>query len=156
MPTATAQDPLAELRGLHLPPDPGWWPPAPGWWLLAAAVVLMLVGLALLIRYWRRPTPRKAALRELEHLESLQSQAQFPDLLAAWFRRCAITRDGQAVAGLTGERWQQQLQQAAPDVDITLVYQTLFEQRYRPEPDSEMDTAQLLGLSRRWARQALS
>jgi hypothetical protein len=33
----------AQLRDIHLPPDPSWWPPAPGWWMLAALAAVMLL-----------------------------------------------------------------------------------------------------------------
>ena len=34
-PAAATPDPLAGLRGYHLPEAVSWWPPGPGWWLLA-------------------------------------------------------------------------------------------------------------------------
>ena len=35
-------DPLLQLRGVHLPPDPAWWPPAIGWWLVALLTILAI------------------------------------------------------------------------------------------------------------------
>lgn len=66
-----------------------------------------------------------------------------------------MARDGQQVAGLTGDRWKQQLQQAAPEVDISSVHRDLFEARYEPQPGTQTDARQLLEISRRWAREAL-
>ena len=40
--TPVGADPLAQLRGLHLPAAIGPWPPAPGWWMPAAVVVMLL------------------------------------------------------------------------------------------------------------------
>ena len=34
-------DPLALLRGYHMPDPIDWWPPAPGWWLL----LILTIGL---------------------------------------------------------------------------------------------------------------
>lgn len=151
----TTPDPLAQLRSLHQPPDPSAWPLAPGWWLLALLVLLAGLGLIWLIRWWRRPTARRLALRELQRLQGCRQHDDFHDRLAAWWRRCAMARDGQQVAGLTGDRWKQQLQQAAPGVDISSVHRDLFEARYQRQPGAETDARQLLEISRRWAREAL-
>ena len=40
--TTGAQDPLSQLRDIHLPDPVSWWPPAPGWWILAVIVVTTL------------------------------------------------------------------------------------------------------------------
>lgn len=42
-----AEDPLSQLRDIHLPDAVTLWPPAPGWWLL---LVLILIGLAFMYR----------------------------------------------------------------------------------------------------------
>jgi hypothetical protein len=36
-------DPLAELRGIHLPDPISWWPLAPGWWVL---IIIFIGGLS--------------------------------------------------------------------------------------------------------------
>ena len=41
------------LRDVHVPAAPSWWPPAPGWWLVAA-VVLLAIAVAWVIRHRRR------------------------------------------------------------------------------------------------------
>ena len=42
-----AEDPLSQLRDIHLPEAVTFWPPAPGWWVL---LVLLLIGLAFVYR----------------------------------------------------------------------------------------------------------
>jgi hypothetical protein len=108
---ATPADPLAQLRGYHLPAPVSWWPPAPGWWVLAV-LLLVLVGTGawLLLRRRRR---RAAARRAQEELLALRAAlgsggdpAAFVRGLSRLLRRFALARfPRQEVAGLTGADW---------------------------------------------------
>jgi hypothetical protein len=69
------QDPLAQLRDIHLPAPVGWWPPAPGWWLLGGALVLLVVlALLRLYRQRQRQRYRRLALAQLRALYSRWEQ----------------------------------------------------------------------------------
>lgn len=57
------QDPLSQLRDIHLPATGGFWPPAPGWWLLALILLLSLAGLCWLLHRRHRRTGGCAWLR---------------------------------------------------------------------------------------------
>jgi len=110
-------DPLAQLRGLHLPEAIGAWPPAPGWWLLAALVATLLVTVVAIVRR-RRRSLRFHALRELDALASrwpaetdLQPLATEISML---LRRIALKRfGGDRVAGLHGDPWREFLSRTA-------------------------------------------
>ena len=55
-------DPLRQLRGIHLPAEPGWWPPAPGWWLLTALALAALIwAFWATAARWRRFGPARTA-----------------------------------------------------------------------------------------------
>jgi hypothetical protein len=104
-------DPLAGLRGYHLPEPVTWWPPAPGWWLLTG---LALIGVALLLygayRYRRRGALARQARAELAALQAAFERERDPVALARGLsrllRRFALARfPRQEVAGLTGEAW---------------------------------------------------
>lgn len=113
-----SQDPLNNLRDIHLPEPVSFWPPAIGWWGLVAIVVL-----ALLAGYWaykkaRQPDIRKDAHRELEQLVNSQSKNpsphQFYIEMSVLIRRIAISVFGrERVAGLTDEKWLRFLDETA-------------------------------------------
>jgi hypothetical protein len=96
------------LRDIHLPGAIGWWPPAPGWWILLA--MIMAVAVLAFLRY-RSHFRERAALRALKRtLERLAEGAEPTHCLqqiSMIVRRFAMSMSerGDAVAGLTGERW---------------------------------------------------
>ena len=62
-----AEDPLSQLRDIHLPEAVTFWPPAPGWWVLLA---LIIVGLVFLWRHAIAAMIRRRKLASvLEELE---------------------------------------------------------------------------------------
>lgn len=116
--STTAADPLAELRGIHLPQPVGVWPPAPGWWGLAALLVASAIATSVVVRRRRRSVVRHA-LRELDGLA--RSSSREGDLqtlattLSALVRRVALLRFGRKrVASLHGRAWQDFLAETAP------------------------------------------
>ena len=153
-----APDPLAGLRGYHLPDPVSWWPPAPGWWALA---LVLLIALGLLarwgIRRYQRDAARRAALAELAALEAAYSKdrdsATLARGLSRLLRRLALHHFPRAqVAGLTGEdwlafldaQWDRQGFQQGPG-------RFLLEAPYRPAP--ELPAEALIALSRAWIQQ---
>ncbi|MDZ7750273.1 MAG: DUF4381 domain-containing protein [Gammaproteobacteria bacterium] len=106
-----AQDPLAELRDIHLPDPVSWWPPAPGWWLLAL-VVLVALGLAswALRRYLKRRRRSRRVLAEVDALAAAyrrdgDTQALCSGLSLVLKRAALAAWPRQRVAGLTGTAW---------------------------------------------------
>lgn len=106
-----ASDPLAGLRGYHLPDPPSWWPPAPGWWLLGALVLIVAaIAIWLYRRHRRRLAAARQARRELTVLRAQFAQhgdaGAYARELSKLLRRYALVafphRD---VAALTGEAW---------------------------------------------------
>lgn len=112
----SGDSPIEQLRGLHLPVEPGWWPPAPGWWVLA---ILALLLLTLLAWQWRtRRSARRwktAALVEYRAISSMPAEtagdrAQIVRQCSVLLRRVGLAvlpRSG--IAGTTGELWLRQL-----------------------------------------------
>jgi hypothetical protein len=112
----TAADPLAELRGIHLPQPVGLWPLAPGWWAVAALLLASVCTTTLLVHRRRRSVVRHA-LRELDGLVRTQETdlQTLATTLSALIRRVALLRFGRKrVAALHGRDWQVFLAETAP------------------------------------------
>lgn len=102
------QDPLAQLRDIHLPDAVGFWPPAPGWWLLT---VILLTAIGLGLYYWsmrrKQNRYRRLALSELKRTQqhALQSAEDLQILNQLLKRTVLASPCSPPAAGLTGQRW---------------------------------------------------
>jgi hypothetical protein len=105
------QDPLAQLRDIHLPDPVGWWPPAPGWWLLPILVIGAIVsGIRWALRRHRALAFRRQALLELEQAFGLREtdgdDLAFLRAANAILKRAALQSYPRAeLASLHGEAW---------------------------------------------------
>ena len=113
VPRAASEDPLAQLRDLHLPQAVADWPPALGWWLLAGLVLFGLVWfMRALYRRYQSNAYRRFAQRELtaivaEHATT-QDARRALSALQFLMKRVAMTAFNRAeVAALTGVAWTQ-------------------------------------------------
>lgn len=147
---------LAQLRDIHPPIAPTLWPPAPGWWLAAAVTLLAL---ALLARPWRqrydRWRRRRLALAELARLRAVLEQdgdrSHFAAGVSMLLRRLALARYPRAqVAGLSGDRWLQFLDQTGDGDFITGPGRVLALAPYQINP--ELPVAALEALARQWIK----
>ncbi len=121
MPGATGapqlQDPLTQLRDIHLPEAISAWPPAPGWWVLAALIIICMTGAVLWWRHYRR---KNAWRREaIAQLDTIDASAATPAELQAFntlLRRSLISAGDSGAANLSGSRWVAHLQSAGLEV----------------------------------------
>ena len=114
------QDPLAQLRDIHVPNDVSAWPLDWGWWLLIVLVVITIFGLyKTLSAYLRHNKPRKQALALLESVSAQQNN--WPIALNSILKRAAMSYyPTQQVAGLYGKQWQAFLTSALKKRDKNL------------------------------------
>ena len=115
MPNAAAADPLAALRGIHLPGAIGAWPPAPGWWMVLAVAVGLVILAVVLVRA-RRASLAHHALCELDALGESEADLQSLSMaVSSLLRRVALQRFGRSrVAALHGKTWQEFLTETSP------------------------------------------
>jgi hypothetical protein len=150
-------DPLAQLRGYHLPEPVSWWPPAPGWWLLAL-LLLLAIGAAvrLFLVHRRRGAARRNARRELQALRNAHTAGGDDTALVCGLsrllRRFALARfPRERVAGLTGEAWIQFLDRYAADNVFTQgAGRALADAPYRT--DAPLPAAELTAVVEQWIK----
>ncbi len=145
------------LRDIHLPDGVSWWPPAPGWWLLLMLVLVLSGLLYLLYKRLRQPLLNKSAREELAVITDRYRQHDDKQLLlqdlSSLLRRTGISYLGrEQVAGITGDRWYQQLNQLGARQDFSASQIALLsEATYQSSPElSEQDIDALVRQTRRW------
>ena len=150
------QDPLAQLRDIHLPDPVGLWPPAPGWWLLAMLLLACLLVSVLLVRKKiRRNRYRRLALAELERhdwqqLSPSEALQQANQLLKQTALAAPFASD---VAGLSGDNWLAFLDQSGNTLEFSEgVGRLLKDGPYQPGL-ADVDKDALLKLTRQWIKQ---
>ena len=133
-------DPLRQLRGIHLPAEPGWWPPAPGWWLLAALALAALIwAFWATSARWRRFGPARTAraLCRNAYLEAQAgslSAAQYLHRINELLKRFVIHSIADASARpLSGDPWLRYLDRRYGQAAFTRgAGRWLGAQRFRP------------------------
>lgn len=151
----TDQDPLSQLRDIHLPEPGGFWPPAPGWWIVALLVVLAItVTVWLVLRYRRRNAWIRAAEQELLRLEAMPTRdtvwyGQLNQLL----KRCARKRyPDRRPETLSGENWVSFLLETSPADRIASRPALESMVRCCWQPDTAADDREVLRICHQWLR----
>jgi hypothetical protein len=151
-------DPLAALRDIQLPPDPGWWPPAPGYLLiggLLAGLTLLVIAAVAWRRHRRRRAPtlgmrvREELARVRRHFAVHANAQQLLNELSGLLRRAAIARHGSSVASLSGRAWAAHLAKSSPAGCDPELWEYVAVRRYAPG-SGVADPEALLLQCRRW------
>ncbi|MBW0146717.1 DUF4381 domain-containing protein [Marinobacter arenosus] len=147
------QDPLSQLRDIHLPETGGFWPPAPGWWVLALLVLLMIAGMSWLVRR-KRQQNRWLRLAKAEMASLEQGATGDPD----WFsqlnnllKRAARQRYPDLhPETLTGEAWVAFLLEKAPSERVASrpVVEAIVHSAWQPRASA--DPRQAMDFAWRW------
>ena len=151
----TVENPLINLKDIHLPPDVSIWPPALGWWILAVVFLLSFVFLGTWIR--RRFALRKPKTEAIRFLNKLQNRQNNTDEalvilrdLSQLLRRAALTFcSDKNVASLHGTAWLDFLDRTGKTTEFTQGAGQVFGQElYQQNPEIEIDV--LFPLVKKW------
>lgn len=129
------QDPLAELRNLHLPHAIDSWPWAPGWYFLIAFIVISLsLSIYFFIKHKRASLYKRQALQELKHIQEQHQQTlntqQTTQMLSALLKKIALVHfPREKISRLSGESWLIFLDQISKSQDFTQGAGTLLGER---------------------------
>ena len=148
------QDPLSQLRDIHLPEPVSWWPPAPGWWIMAFFTAAALVALLYFLRSRiRKKRYRKVALAMLSQLDTRKNGTIVLDEISAILRRVAIHSFGrEKVAALAGDAWLAFLDKTGRTTNFSKGSgQVLGSDKYRPSVVTDIEQVQLI--AKKWIRE---
>ncbi|MFV2055703.1 MAG: DUF4381 domain-containing protein [Thiohalomonadales bacterium] len=107
------------IRDIHLPDPVSWWFPALGWWVVFGVILILIFGVVMLLI--SRKNKRYQCKAKLDFQKLLSSYEQILDThryvreLSVYLRKTAIHFYSRgSVAGLTGNRWLQFLDETSP------------------------------------------
>lgn len=140
------QDPLSQLRDIHIPAPGGLWPPAPGWWVLLLTLIVLVVTITLLIqRRRRRNAWYRIANRDLDRLASHAAvTSRWFSELNALLKQSALARyPERQPQSLTGAEWIDFLLATSPEDRIASrpLVTALVQSCYQPSPACSPDEA---------------
>lgn len=141
------QNPLDQLRDIHLPQSIDSFQLAPGWWVLIALSALTIY---YIVKRWnkRRKITRylKPALVELEFIAKLSPDNHSLEKLSALLKRvCLLYYPKKQVAHLSGKLWVEFLNQQASNELFDDQQMNIFTQViYQPNVNIEANLWQLI------------
>lgn len=148
---------LAQLHDIQMPAPIGWWPLAPGWYLLAALMVILILGLYYLLhRVYANGRAKREALRELALYQQEYQQHANSQLISAnisaLLKRVALVYyyPRTQVAGLHGDAWISFLNNKVKHVNFNPVRTELLELPYQPPHKRNLQP--LFKLTRQWIK----
>ena len=140
----SVENPLVNLKDIHLPPPVSFWPPAPGWWILAVLLISSLFfGGVWFYRRHKKRKPKNEAFRILKDLQILyqnsQDEVALLRNLSNLLRRTALTfYDNDEVASLQGSSWLEFLDKTGKTKEFSqgagkVLGNEVFQQKINPD-----------------------
>ena len=154
-PISPAQNPLAQLRDIHLPEPISWWPLAPGLWVaLIIVIAALLIAAWLLYKRHNKNCYRRQALKQVDQFvadyQRHQQQQTLCQQLLSTLRRCLLSGNRHKVPGAVNQSAAELLQQLNHSLGKPLFPAPLCEQvqllayAAKPTPLSDSQIDELL------------
>ncbi len=151
----SVENPLVNLKDIHLPPAVSFWPPAPGWWILSALFIssIFFGGLWFYKRHKKRK-PINEALRILKNLqihhENSKDEVKSLRNLSNLLRRTSLTfYKHESVASLNGSSWLEFLDKTGNTKEFSNgAGKVLGNEAFQKNVNTDMDT--LFSLVKKW------
>ena len=153
----STENPLSNLKDIHLPPGISDWPPAPGWWVFAFLFFITI--LAFSIWVWLRYKNKKPKIEALKILKNIQNQYyeknnQLKTLkeLSYLIRRISLTfYKKEVVASIHGYEWLKFLDKTGETDEFTKGEGIIFgTEIYKKNPKVDMDY--LFPIVKKWIK----
>lgn len=133
-------DPLAQLKDIHVPNSVDVWPLDWGWWCLIALCLIATISIvAYLVKKHRFNKPRRDAQKLLSGISP--ADENWPMQINTVLKRTAVTYfKPQEIAGLYGNSWHEFLMQTLPNRRKNTMSEslsTLHSQQYAPKCDNK-------------------
>ncbi len=145
---------LAQLKDIQTPIEPGWWPLALGWWYLFGLVALLWITAWFLKKRKQSNRSVVMASSELEKIKNEYLQTNNDNQLALnlsiWLKKVSLYAfPDQAVAGLTGQRWLEFLDNSANEDQFTTGAGQVFADSIYSN-DVKINAAAVIDLCEKW------
>lgn len=147
---APQNNPLAQLRDIHLPETIGWWPPAYGWWVSAILLSVLVFSLCLYsYRRWVKNAYKRQALKQLKKIQDQHlEKSKNIKLLAELLRQTAIAAQLPQAQEQHGDAWKTCLQKTMPEN----IAQLFAIGRYQKTQTNTIDEAELFSAVNTWIK----
>ena len=118
-------DPLSQLRDIHLPDPISYWPPAIGWWLLVVLLFILASFMVIyVVRWYHKRSYRRHAIKALNTLykayKKEKDSALYTFNINMLLKRSSVFCYGKnRVSKLTGDDWLGFLDDSGNTTDFT-------------------------------------
>lgn len=152
----TANNPLANLRDIHLPPAISIWPPAPGWFVLAGVMLLIAAGIVYyFLRRWMRNKPKRIAYKRLcelqkNYIADRQSTKALADINEILKRVVLVYYPKTESAALHGEAWLSFLDTCSRKSNFRQHGRLLITGPYQSSLDADLE--QIFVICKQWVK----